>query len=92
MHWVIPERRLGLPSLSSFRPSRQRRSEDIAVQSRPNRAITPVAHLAPVLVAGSVVSRATLHNHSEIKGWGLKSGTRLLSKKAGDVIPKLRRF
>ena len=66
--------------------------EDIAVQVGRTGALTPVAHLAPVLVAGSVVSRATLHNHSEIKGWGLKSGTRLLSKKRAMSFRKLRRF
>jgi DNA ligase (NAD+) len=51
--------------------------------------ITPVAELEPVFLAGSTISRATLHNFDEIKRKGIKEGVRVKIEKGGDVIPKV---
>ncbi|MBX3008736.1 MAG: NAD-dependent DNA ligase LigA [Melioribacteraceae bacterium] len=52
-------------------------------------AITPVAELEPVLLAGSTISRATLHNPDEIERKNLMIGDFVLIEKGGDVIPKI---
>ncbi|MCD8494602.1 MAG: NAD-dependent DNA ligase LigA [Candidatus Pacebacteria bacterium] len=67
------------------------RVEDIHVQIGRTGALTPVAHVAPVLVAGSVVSRATLHNQDEIDRLDIRIGDTVILEKAGDVIPKIVR-
>jgi DNA ligase (NAD+) len=53
--------------------------------------LTPVAHLAPVVVAGSTVARATLHNLDEVRRKDVRIGDRVLLHKAGDVIPEVVR-
>ena len=52
-------------------------------------AVTPVAILEPVNLAGSVVSRASLHNFDEIKRLDVRVGDKVLIKKAAEIIPKV---
>lgn len=63
--------------------------EDIRVSIGRTGAVTPYAVLRPVKVAGSTVSRATLHNEDEVKRKDLMIGDTVVIQKAGDVIPEV---
>jgi DNA ligase (NAD+) len=65
--------------------------EDIGVQVGRTGALTPVAHLTPVLISGVTVARATLHNEDEIERLQLKIGDTVIVERSGDVIPKIVR-
>src|SRR5229473_3242235 len=63
--------------------------EDIRVQVGRTGKLTPVAMLAPVLIGGTTVRNATLHNMDEIERLGLKIGDWVQVERGGDVIPKV---
>lgn len=63
--------------------------EDVIFQVGRTGAITPVAKLTPVLLSGSTVSRASLHNEDEIKRLGVMIGDRVFIEKGGEIIPKV---
>lgn len=63
------------------------RIKNITVQVGRTGVLTPVAELDPVPVAGSIISRATLHNADDIKRKDVRIGDRVVVEKAGEVIP-----
>ena len=63
--------------------------EDIGLQVGRTGVITPVAHLRPVLIDGSTVSRATLHNEDNINRLDVRVGDTIILRKAGDIIPEI---
>lgn len=72
-------------------PARQASTKvlDIKVQVGRTGALTPVAYLEPVVLAGTTVSRATLHNEDEIRRLGVKIGDWVMIEKSGEIIPKV---
>ena len=62
---------------------------DIVVQVGRTGVLTPVAEFDPVLVAGSTVRRATLHNYEDLSRKDVRVGDTVVIEKAGDVIPRV---
>ena len=65
------------------------RLNDIRLQVGRTGVVTPVAELEPVFLAGSTISRATLHNEDEILRKDIRIGDTVVIEKGGDVIPKV---
>lgn len=63
--------------------------EAIELQVGRTGVVTPVAHLKPVLIDGSTVARATLHNEDQINRLDVRVGDTIILRKAGDVIPEV---
>ena len=63
--------------------------ESVGYQVGRTGAVTPVAHLKPVLLAGTTVKRATLHNANEIARLDLYEGDTVYVEKGGEIIPKI---
>ena len=63
--------------------------KDITLQVGRTGVVTPVAELTPTLLAGSTISRATLHNEDYVHELGLRIGDTVVIEKGGDVIPKV---
>src|SRR5690606_23063117 len=63
--------------------------KDITLQVGRTGAVTPVAELEPIFLAGSTISRATLHNYDYIRERDIRIGDIVIVEKGGEVIPKV---
>ncbi len=73
-----------------FKPDRAETTiSDIVLQVGRTGAITPVAVLEPVLLSGTTVKRATLHNSDDIREKDIRIGDRVIIEKAGEIIPQV---
>ncbi|MDE0837277.1 MAG: NAD-dependent DNA ligase LigA [Akkermansiaceae bacterium] len=77
-------------SAFKFLPEQQETTlTGISIQVGRTGVLTPVAELEPVLISGSTVSRATLHNQDEIEKKGIYIDAKVLVEKAGEIIPQI---
>ncbi len=67
------------------------RVRDIQIQVGKTGTLTPVAHLEPVEIAGTTVSRSSLHNRDELERLGVRIGDYVVVEKAGKIIPHVLR-
>lgn len=65
--------------------------DDIGIQVGKTGTLTPVAHLQPVEIAGTKVTRASLHNRDELQRLGVRIGDHVVVEKAGKIIPHVVR-
>ena len=72
-------------------PAEQARTKVLAIEVQIGRtgAATPVAHLEPVLLSGTTVKRASLHNEDEVKRKDVRVGDTVILEKAGEIIPQV---
>ncbi len=72
-------------------PAEQKTAQVLAIHLQVGRtgAVTPVAHLTPTQLAGTTVTRATLHNADEIERLDVRVGDTVIVRKAGDIIPEV---
>lgn len=72
-------------------PAEEKTAQVLGIHLQVGRtgALTPVAHLSPTQIAGTTVTRATLHNADEIERLGVRIGDTVIIRKAGDIIPEV---
>lgn len=94
---LVSQKRLGVTGKNyrwavayKFAPERvETVIREITLQVGRSGILTPVAELEPILVAGSTISRATLHNAEEVARKDIRIGDTVFIEKGGDVIPKV---
>ena len=89
-NWALPLNLHAGPFPINIKPRRLKPYlEKVTYQVGRTGAVTPVANLKPVLLAGTTVKRATLHNANEIERLDLHVGDSVFVEKGGEIIPKI---